>query len=199
VRHAAIVWISVECAASLSAQTPGPIFDARPTFEVASVKPSKTSGKPSLRVFPGGRTVGTNATLKLLIQLAYGVQDYQIAGGPKWIDSNEYDIDAKPAVAFQPSLDTREYARRMQQTLLEDRFGLSVSRTTRELPLYVLTVANSSWSRSSPRSAGEYHGGLPLESPHLLPQGGARHLSRGAQYSSRREPRFVRAHAVARL
>lgn len=142
-RYATIARISLGYSALLLAQTPPGAESSRPTFEVASIKLSKTTGKPSLRAFPGGRTIATNATLKLLIQLAYGVQDYQIAGGPKWIDSTAYDIDAKPAVAFRPSLDTREYARKMQQTLLEDRFRLSVRRTTRELPLYVLTVSKT--------------------------------------------------------
>lgn len=129
--------------ASVCAQTPPSTESAKPSFEVASIKPSKTSGKPSLRVFPGGRTVATNATLKYLIGLAYGVRDYQIIGGPQWIDSAEYDIEAKPPEAFQPSLSTRTYAMKTLQSLLEDRFQLTILRTTKELPLYTLTVSKS--------------------------------------------------------
>jgi uncharacterized protein (TIGR03435 family) len=133
---ASAIWLA--CSAVMFAQPPV-ASELKPVFEVASVKRSKTTGKPSLRVFPGGRTVATNATLKFLIGLAYNVRDYQITGGAKWIESTEYDIDAKPAVAFQPSYSTREYAMRMQQALLEERFKLSIRRTSKELPLYVLT------------------------------------------------------------
>jgi len=127
------------CAASSSAQTPA-TGETKPAFEVASVKPSKTSGKANLRAFPGGRTVGTNITLKHLIELAYNVREYQVTGGPKWIDSTEYDIETKPAAAFTPSYETRAYNMKMLQALLEDRFKLAIRQTFRELPVYVLLV-----------------------------------------------------------
>src|ERR1700722_16425056 len=125
------------CTASALAQAPA-IQQYGPAFEVASIKPSKASGKPSLRALPGGRTVGANATLKLLIELAYNVREYQITGGPKWIDSTEYDIEAKPAAAFTPSYDTRAWSMKMLQALLEERFKLAIRHEPRELPVYVL-------------------------------------------------------------
>lgn len=134
---AAAIW-SFSTTAAL-AQTPVR-GEPEPVFEVASIKPSTEGGKPSLRALPGGRTVASNATLKLLIELAYNVREYQITGGPKWIDSTGYDIEAKPAVAFRPSYDTRAYAMRMMQALLEGRFKLGIRRESRELPVYVLVV-----------------------------------------------------------
>ena len=70
-----------------------------PAFEVASVKVSKPTNGP-LRVTapdgPRGITY-TNVTLKNCIRRAYGVMAYQISGGPGWLDSDRYIIDAKAA------------------------------------------------------------------------------------------------------
>ncbi len=103
----------------MAAQSPAAI-ELQPVFEVASIKPSKTSGRPSLRALAGGRTVALNASLKYLMELVYNVREYQFTGGPKWIDSVEYDIDAKPAVGVQPGYETRAYGMKMLQALLEE-------------------------------------------------------------------------------
>ncbi len=105
----------------------------------------------SLMNSPGGRFSARNVSAKMLIRLAYKVQDYQIAGGPGWIDSERYDIEAKPESSGLDSSpaplsdDRREAAMEQQrlrmQALLADRFGLAVHRDTRELPVYALVVA----------------------------------------------------------
>ena len=72
-----------------------------------------------------------------MIAEAYGVKTYQIYGGPGWINSERYAIDAK---AEDPQ--TQEMMRGpMMRTLLEDRFKLRVRRETRQGPVYELTVA----------------------------------------------------------
>jgi len=63
---------------------------------------------------------------------------FQVAGGPAWIDSEGYDIDAKAKDNTDPS---QWWA--MWQTLLADRFQLRLHRETRELPVYVLMAANT--------------------------------------------------------
>ena len=66
-------------------------------FEVASVKLSKSVTLSSNRtVAPGGRLTVINATLKSLIQWSYGLPTFQISGGPAWLDSDRFDIEAKP-------------------------------------------------------------------------------------------------------
>ena len=67
-----------------------------PVFEVASIKPSdpRVQGV-TIRNAPGGGVNITGATLKLLIEQAYDVRDFQILGGPGWINSDRYDIAAK--------------------------------------------------------------------------------------------------------
>ena len=111
-------------------------------FEVASVKMNKSglAGKVSIQTLPGGRFSAENVTLRQLIRNAYMLQDVQIAGGPKWLDEERFDIVAKavgdrlgdPFVAEQ----TREPSRWqvMLRALLTDRFKLMAHREPREMP-----------------------------------------------------------------
>ena len=82
----------------------------------------------------GGRFTATNARLKMLVGLAYKVQNFEISGGPGWADSEGYDITARAA---ESNIGIDEL-RPMLQTLLEDRFELKVHRETKEVPVYVL-------------------------------------------------------------
>jgi uncharacterized protein (TIGR03435 family) len=113
---------------------------ARPEFEVASIKPN-TSGNNMVMIRPpaGGRFTATNARLKMLIGLAYNVQNFEISGGPAWINSDGYDIEAKAA----DSAIGIEQLRPLLQTLLADRFQLKIHRETKEVPIYaVMAVKN---------------------------------------------------------
>jgi uncharacterized protein (TIGR03435 family) len=114
-----------------NAQSPA----ARPEFEVASIKPN-TSGNGMTMIRPpvGGRFTATNARLKMLIGLAYKLQDYEISGGPAWINTDGYDVTAK-ATDSNIGIDQ---LRPMLQTLLEDRFQLKVHRESKEVPVYAL-------------------------------------------------------------
>jgi len=109
----------------------------RAEFEVASVKPN-LSGERRIMFRPmlGGRFVAENATVRILIQLAYGVQPFQISGGPAWLDTDHYDIEAKA-----PSNINFDLMPPYLESLLEDRFQLKIHRETKELPIYALVVA----------------------------------------------------------
>jgi uncharacterized protein (TIGR03435 family) len=74
--------------------------------------------------------------VRVLISWAYNVWDFQISGGPGWIDSARYDIEAKADGG--PSQDQMKL---MMQRLLGERFKLSLHRGTKELPIYRLTEA----------------------------------------------------------
>jgi uncharacterized protein (TIGR03435 family) len=109
------------------------------TFEVASIKPND-SGDPRLMVqMAPGRLTLTNSTAKWLIQTAFQVQAYQIQGGPSWLTSNRFDINAK--VEGDP---TPERISSMIRSLLADRFRLVSYTEKRELPVYELVVAAES-------------------------------------------------------
>jgi bla regulator protein BlaR1 len=118
--------------------TPAAPQDARRAFEVALVKPS-SSGRPgtSIETDPG-RFKAINATVRFLIMYAYGIKDFQLTGGPGWIGSETYDIEAKSDI----KTGDREFPV-MTQTLLADRFQLKFHRETRELPVYSLVLAKN--------------------------------------------------------
>ena len=109
---------------------------APPKFDVASIKPAAGDPCMCLNTTPGGRVHATSMTLKFLVQMVYHVQDFQVSGGPSWLTSLRYDIEAKTDA---PAKD-REVSVMLQQ-LLADRFQLVFHRETRELPVYALILA----------------------------------------------------------
>jgi uncharacterized protein (TIGR03435 family) len=116
-------------ARSQTVQPPAAAFDA------SSVKPAKPDARGySIRPLPG-RVSAENVTLKLLIGEAYHVYDFQISGGPKWIDADRYDVEAKVGGGIAPS---KTQLRVMLQKLLADRFSLKVRHELREMPVYLL-------------------------------------------------------------
>ena len=122
------------CAASAQ-NAAGPL-----SFEAASLKPANQDRDLGpLRGGPGTSSPGQlhgAASLKTLLMRAYRLKDYQI-GGPAWMDSERYEIAAKI-----PGGATRREAL-MLQSLLAQRFGLTVHRENRELAMYALEVAKA--------------------------------------------------------
>jgi hypothetical protein len=99
----------------------------RLTFEAASVKLNPSLSLRHVLLPPtGGRLSTRMAPLLLLIQNAYGVETFQISGGPDWMNTAGYDIEAK--AEGNPS---RSQIWLMLQSLLEDRFKLKVHRETK--------------------------------------------------------------------
>ena len=111
---------------------------AQVSFDVVSVKPSppQATGR-SLTNRPGAGLSASNATLKMLIFQAYQVMPYQVTGGPEWISSEGFDIEARA----DNSKATPEHFREMLRRFLADRFQLKVHRATKELPVYTLAIA----------------------------------------------------------
>jgi bla regulator protein BlaR1 len=111
-------------------------------FEVASIKPSAPTGpmnRVRVQIAPGGRLDASNITVKFLIQQAYNVKDFQISGGPGWINSERYDLVAKA----DGDVGRMDQIRPLIQKLLADRFQLTIHRDTKELPIYALVVGKS--------------------------------------------------------
>jgi uncharacterized protein (TIGR03435 family) len=68
--------------------------------------------------------------------LAYGIQDAQIVGGPSWLTTEKWDIEAK----CENDRRNADETRRMLRNLLEERFSLKAHRGVGERSVYVLTV-----------------------------------------------------------
>jgi uncharacterized protein (TIGR03435 family) len=109
-------------------------------FDVASIKPNQSGGNNSTTNTSHGRFAATNVSLRRLIQSAFDVNDFQIVGGPAWIGTEKYDVEAKADVsAVTGHVDYGP----MLQALLADRFKLKAHRETKELPVYSLVVAKN--------------------------------------------------------
>jgi uncharacterized protein (TIGR03435 family) len=112
----------------------------RVEFEVATVKPAppQPDGSTSYGMSTdAGRLNYANVTLKDVLEKAYRVQQYQITG-PDWIDTERFDITAKI-----PDGAARDQVPLMLQSLLADRFKLTLHHETKELPMYALVVAKN--------------------------------------------------------
>jgi bla regulator protein BlaR1 len=130
-----------------SAGTPIPGFDS------FTIKPSEPSSPTPtyagtdthmVRMMFGPKGfVASNITLQSLIQEAYGVQANQISGGPDWLNSAKFDIEANADksgginLGFGPE---KARSERMLQAALADRTKLAFHQETKELPVYALVV-----------------------------------------------------------
>ncbi len=114
--------------------------DANPSFEVATIKPSKPDEPGKALLVRGDRFKTINTTLLDLVSFAYDVQQKQVVGGPDWMSSEKFDIDAQPDVPGSPN---RDQLKTMIQKLLADRFQLKFHRDKKELSAYVLSVAKN--------------------------------------------------------
>ena len=109
---------------------------AQPAFEVATIKPGDPSSHGvQLALGPGGRFVAKNATARMLIAFAYDIRDHQVTGGPAWIDTDPYDIVAKPESGEKMDPDK---VKLMVQSLLSDRFKLKFHYESKEMGVYAL-------------------------------------------------------------
>ena len=148
------------------------------SFDVASVKTNTTGPGPTMiQMDPRtGRATVTNATFRMLLRTAYRVQDYQIIGGPDWMNAVRFDIQAKPDADFKPDPAPAtpcigpgcppNAVQLMMQGLLADRFQFKMHRETRELPVYDLTVGkNGPKLKEVPEPPRPAPGALPPPPP----------------------------------
>jgi bla regulator protein BlaR1 len=117
-------------------------------FEIASVKPSAPDAPGMfIRYLPGGGLRITGATLQNLISMAYDVRAFQISGGPKWIDNDRFDINARLTTsdAPHPTLTRQDQSKAAEglRNLLADRFQLTLHPETTEQPVFALVVAKA--------------------------------------------------------
>jgi uncharacterized protein (TIGR03435 family) len=118
------------------------------SFEAVSIKPNISGSGSSGTSTNQGRLRATNVTVKQLIMTSYRVQDFQVMGGPDWINTDHFDIQAKaedgaiPDNRNQPDDPNRiGPLELMMQSMLADRFQLSLSHETYDLPVYMLSIA----------------------------------------------------------
>lgn len=119
--------------------------DAKPEFEVASIKPAAAPGagggmfRMGSTGGPGTRDPGRysceGCPLIMLVTQAYDLKRYQVGSYPSWMDTERFNVTAKV-----PEGATKEQFRLMQQNLLADRFGLKIHFEKKEMPTYELVL-----------------------------------------------------------
>jgi uncharacterized protein (TIGR03435 family) len=114
-----------------------------PAFEVATIKPAAPDARGSfIRIMPGGALQVTNMPLRMLLTFAYDVRDFQVSGGPGWVGSERYDINAKsePSAGAQTVSDD---PRKMTDDQRKTAGQLAIHHETKEAPIYALVVAKN--------------------------------------------------------
>jgi uncharacterized protein (TIGR03435 family) len=117
-----------------------PVAQKPLTFDAASVKRSntgRTDGGVGLR--PPNRYAASNVLLRTILVHAYRLKRFQVLGGPDWIDTERFDIDARAPEGTSSQEDLFQ----MVRSLLADRFQLATHREVRELPIYALVEART--------------------------------------------------------
>jgi uncharacterized protein (TIGR03435 family) len=150
-----------------SQQPPASTADAAtpPAFEVAAIKLNQSGSGGSHSTTNNSRFIATNVSLKSLMEYqAYGIPSSQILGGPKWLDSTRFDLEAKmydyesdhlrSLTRDQRRLETQS----MFQQVLADRFKLAVHWETRELPVFALVVVKKGSKLQPARGSTEESG-----------------------------------------
>jgi uncharacterized protein (TIGR03435 family) len=120
------------------------------TYDAISIKPNNGGTSVNnqgmirsmvmMRNLPDGFSAA-NANVRQLIANAYDVKDDQVSGGPDWVGSAGYDIEAKVTDPDGPHQLTKAQRTQALQALLADRFKLAVHAETKDAPIYALTIA----------------------------------------------------------
>jgi uncharacterized protein (TIGR03435 family) len=104
--------------------------------------------------------------LQALVEKAYGVQASQVSGGPSWVSSQRYDVQAKMSGSVADDLkklspDKRKIVQEhMLQALLMDRFHLVIHHEVKELPVYALVIAKSGTKLKEAKPGNTYSKGF---------------------------------------
>jgi uncharacterized protein (TIGR03435 family) len=155
--------VGIPLASTLAhAQSQSPPATPERRFEVASIKPSPNTAQDRVaalqqrfttaaraamdpnasaadaHIYPGGRWRAVRIEVRALLLIAFDLHEYQLEGGPSWVTTEYFDINASAG----GDATAAEY-RAMLRSLLVDRFALKTHTETRQVPVQVLTLART--------------------------------------------------------
>ena len=107
--------------------------DVDPTYEVATIKPSRPDEVNRMFLRQGRRLNTTATSIVDLMMFAYSIHFKQIANAPRWLENDKYDVTLLPAGEGQPS-DTQ--LKEIMRKLLSDRLSLTLHREKRDLDVF---------------------------------------------------------------
>ena len=122
-----------------------------PAFAAVTIKLNRSGARQRTIGFePGGRFIARNMPVRFVIGRAYGegttLPQYLMDGGPAWIESEPYDIEAVPETNALTGLAERERQAAllgMLRAMLSDRFALRARWEPRERNVYLLVRART--------------------------------------------------------
>jgi uncharacterized protein (TIGR03435 family) len=183
-RTAAIVLIGSMVLAAIASHAQSP------TFEVASVRRNVSESPGLAGPQPGGRFIAVGVTLRRLVAGAY--DDAQVIGGPGWMDTDRFDINARADGDPPPAEIVR-----MVRSLMADRFKLVLHIETRDMPVYLLNTARTDrrlgpkLRESDAKCAQEARNYVPKLAPGPPPCGDFRLGARALTARGMTMPRFA--------
>lgn len=137
--------------------------DANPVYEVATIKPSKPDEKRfGLNVRPGGEFTTVGTSLRDLVTFSYSVHAQQIVGAPAWMESEKWDITAKPDIEGIPN---DRQIRAMTHQLLAERFKLAFHHEQRVLTVFAFTLGKTEPKLTKSQANGLGLPGLGFRGP----------------------------------
>jgi len=158
----ALLWIALVTPfvlAQAGSRGPCPVPEAG-SVDVASVKAGdRSSGSVSIQSRPDSLAAG--GTVFHMIEYAYNLRSYQIAGGPGWTNTATWEMAAKvdqpPADWPTLTVEARNnISHKRMQTVLAQRFGFKCHFEMQELPVYNLVIAKGGAKlASTPANATE--------------------------------------------
>ena len=107
-----------------------------PSFEVATIKPSRPDGQGLAITLRGRDVITLNTSLAQIIAFVYELHPRQLTGGPAWVESDRFDIEGKPEGDGIPNV---AQMRTMMRKLLADRFQLKFHTEPKELSVFVIS------------------------------------------------------------
>lgn len=145
-----LIVVSLASDTSALGQKTDAIASAKPCtqeFEVATIKHHPEGDRTITLGGPPGRFQATNASARLLVEDAFNLPADQVTGGPPWLESQRFDINAKISddcwqlLSKLHNEDQEKAIQLMLQSLLKERFRLVISHRPKELMVYALVVA----------------------------------------------------------
>ena len=153
---AAAAWMALAAsvASGQAASAPGPTVAQptpfEPTFDVAAIRENHSDHTARSHIVSSSADSNLtviNVPMKMLLQFAFGLPETRILGGPDWLSSTKFDIEAKADSSVDDRLhslssdEAKLLKQKMVQALLADRFQLTDHMEIRELPVYALVAA----------------------------------------------------------
>lgn len=114
--------------------------DADPSFEVATIKPSKPDAQGIGLNSRGREFLTRNMTMAFLIEFAYDIQEKQLVGAPDWLNKDRFDMTGVPDKEGQP---TAAQFKIMVRKLLTDRLQLKFHYEKKELSVYTINISKT--------------------------------------------------------